>query len=53
MKTKEQKRAEAAARQAAYDGMTDEDRLHRLESGGHGHCREANELRERIAKEAA
>lgn len=41
---REARRTEAAERQAARDGRTDEQQLHRLINYGHGHCKEAQLL---------
>jgi hypothetical protein len=50
---KDLRRNEAALRQAARDGITDEQQLDKLIKAGHSHCREAMRLRHRIAHSKA
>ena len=47
------RRTEAAERQAARDGRTDEQQLHRLINAGHGHCEEATRLCSGISDDSA
>ena len=47
---KQARRLAAEERQAARDARTDEEQLKSLERRGHGHCKEAQRLRERLAK---
>ncbi len=42
---KNYKREAAEQRQAAHDALTPEQKLAKLERGGHGHCKEAVKLR--------
>lgn len=44
----EERRKEADARQAARDVRGDEEQLASLEVRGHGHCKEAQRLRDRL-----
>lgn len=48
----DQRSAEAKERQTARQSRTDEQQLARLESAGHGNCKEAVRLREAIAAQA-
>ncbi len=48
---KEQKRAEAQKRQAAYDKLTTHQKLVKLTKHGHGHCKQAQKLAARIIEE--
>jgi hypothetical protein len=45
---REQRRAEAAERQAARDARSDQQQLHLLINNGHGHCKEATRLADTI-----
>lgn len=45
---REQRRVEAAERQAARDTRSNEQQLHRLINNGHGHCKEAIYLADTI-----
>jgi hypothetical protein len=44
MKTQYQKRLEAETRQEAYQRLTIREKLIRLQSRGHGHCKQAKRL---------
>ena len=45
---KEQKRGEAWDRNAAWAQLSDAEKLASLEARGHGHCKQAEQLREAI-----
>ena len=47
---REQRKHEAEVRQNARNKRTDEQQLRRLTMGGHGNCKEAQRLRERLTK---
>ena len=47
---KEIRKQEAIERQAKRDSLTDQQQLDKLIRNGHGHCKEADRLRERIKK---
>ena len=46
---REQRQREAKERQAERDRRGDEAQLKKLIDNGHGHCKEADELRDRIS----
>lgn len=46
---RERRSREATERQALRDTRSDEDQLGKLEFQGHGHCKEAEKLRESVA----
>lgn len=53
MKSKEILRREAIVRDEARAKRSDKDQLDRITANGHGHSREADRLRKRIAEAAA
>ena len=53
MAERERRRREAAARQALRGARSDRDQLSKLENNGHGHCKEAEKLRESVAAKTA
>lgn len=46
---RDQRRNDAAIRQAERDGITDEQQISRLTKRGHSHCREVHRLRHKVA----
>lgn len=46
---KEQRRADAVARQAERDARTPTEQIQRLVNAGHGHCAEVVKLTDRVA----